>query len=63
MRKTLLFNNLSHFQAIPDDFNIKAKVEQILNEKNASAARARSMDIDDFMNLLYAFNAEGIHFS
>ncbi len=48
---------------MPADFNIKEKVEKILNDHDMGATRARSMDIDDFMNLLCAFNTEGIHFS
>lgn len=45
------------------DLDIGAKVAKILEDNDASTTRARSMDIDDFMELLYAFNAEGIHFS
>lgn len=45
------------------DLDIKAKVEGILEREEADQKRARTMDIDDFMKLLYAFNAEGIHFS
>lgn len=51
------------FQEISTDFNIKALVEQILIENNSAEKRARTMDIDDFMNLLYAFNSNNIHFS
>lgn len=46
-----------------DEFDIKSKVEDILTTNEADQKRARTMDIDDFMKLLYAFNAEGIHFS
>lgn len=42
---------------------MKAKIETILIEKNFDQKRARTMDIDDFMNILHAFNAEGIHFA
>lgn len=48
---------------VPADLNIKEKVEGILVKCQADQLRARSMDIDDFMKLLYAFNVEGIHFS
>lgn len=54
---------LSFFQDVPADLDIKAKVEGILTASEADQKRARVMDIDDFMKLLYAFNAEGIHFS
>ncbi|XP_055679329.1 probable dimethyladenosine transferase [Lutzomyia longipalpis] len=48
---------------IPEGFNIKAKIEEILVTNKADQLRARTMDIDDFMKLLYAFNAEGFHFN
>lgn len=57
------FNNYFYFQDVPADLDIKAKVEGILSGAEADQKRARVMDIDDFMKLLYAFNAEGIHFS
>lgn len=50
-------------QEIAPDFDIKRLVEKILTESGADQKRARTMDIDDFMNLLYAFNAHDIHFS
>lgn len=56
-------NNCFYFQEVPADLDIKAKVEGILTAAEADQQRARVMDIDDFMKLLYAFNAEGIHFS
>lgn len=48
---------------LPAEFNIKDKVEDILNGIDAGSKRARTMDTDDFMAVLHAFNAEGIHFS
>lgn len=51
------------FQELMDELDIKTKVEEILLKNEADQMRARTMDIDDFMKLLYAFNAEGIHFS
>ncbi|CAH1183095.1 unnamed protein product [Phaedon cochleariae] len=52
-----------HNIEMSDDFNIKEKVEDILTKIEADQRRARVMDIDDFMGILHAFNAEGIHFS
>lgn len=49
-------------QDVPEGFNIKEKVEGILGKIEAGSKRARTMDIDDFMTVLHAFNAEGIHF-
>jgi hypothetical protein len=51
------------FQDIPVDFDIKTKVEGILESLDADKLRARSMDIDDFMKILHGFNSAGIHFS
>ncbi|XP_026758737.1 probable dimethyladenosine transferase [Galleria mellonella] len=48
---------------VPEDFDIKQKVQDILTKEEADQMRARTMDIDDFMKLLHAFNAEGIHFA
>jgi len=48
---------------VPKDFSIKGVVEQVLESINFKEKRARVMDIDDFMKLLHAFNASGIHFS
>lgn len=48
---------------MPMDFDIKAKVEEVLVSLEADKLRARSMDIDDFMKVLHGFNSAGIHFS
>ncbi|XP_069702475.1 probable dimethyladenosine transferase [Periplaneta americana] len=48
---------------IPDDFDMKQKTDSILQSCKSESMRARTMDIDDFMVLLHAFNVEGIHFS
>lgn len=45
------------------NFDIKKKVEDILSDNGAELKRARTMDIDDFMQLLCAFNTQGIHFA
>lgn len=47
---------------IPEDFDMKAKVEEILKTSEYDQKRARHMDQDDFLGLLHAFNKEGIHF-
>ena len=49
-------------QPIPEDLNLKDIVEDILESINFKEKRARSMDIDDFMKLLHAFNSKDIHF-
>lgn len=63
----LLFTQVIYFfitsQDVPKDFDIKSKIEEILTTLEADKLRARTMDIDDFMKVLHAFNSAGIHFS
>ena len=42
---------------------IKEKVNEILSTSEFDKARSSKMDIDDFLKLLSAFNAAGIHFT
>lgn len=48
---------------VDDDFDIKVKVQEILQENGFDKKRARSMDIDDFLEVLSKFNENGIHFA
>lgn len=48
---------------IPGDFDMKCKVVNMLEKKGFEKKRARTMDQDDFLQLLHDFNSEGIHFS
>ncbi|CAD7092672.1 unnamed protein product [Hermetia illucens] len=48
---------------ITDPLNMQEKVTKILEDLNADQMRAKNMDIDDFMKILYAFNSADIHFS
>uniref|UniRef100_A0A3Q3QKR8 rRNA adenine N(6)-methyltransferase n=1 Tax=Monopterus albus TaxID=43700 RepID=A0A3Q3QKR8_MONAL len=48
-----------HNVEVPADFSISKKIESVLQEADFSEKRARSMDIDDFMVLLHAFNSAG----
>jgi len=52
-------NNLG----IPMEFKMTELIDESLSEVNMADARARQMDIDDFMKLLEAFNKRGIHFA
>lgn len=52
-----------HNKEVPTDFKIKDKIAEILTKAEALEKRPRTMDLDDFMVLLHAFNSEGIHFS
>lgn len=47
----------------PMDANPAEMVSAILSELNMETTRARTMDIDDFMKLLLAFNSKGLHFT
>lgn len=60
---TLKTISLIFFQEIPEGFDIKQTVQEILTNAEADQMRARTMDVDDFMKLLHAFNSEGIHFA
>ncbi|XP_033207288.1 probable dimethyladenosine transferase [Belonocnema kinseyi] len=48
---------------IPEDFNVKEMICNVLKEANVEEKRARTMDVDDFKGLLYEFNVKGIHFA
>jgi len=48
---------------IEDNFDMKALLETTLTEIGYEKRRARSMDVDDFLILLEAFNSKGIHFA
>uniref|UniRef100_A0A034VAS2 rRNA adenine N(6)-methyltransferase n=1 Tax=Bactrocera dorsalis TaxID=27457 RepID=A0A034VAS2_BACDO len=52
-----------HNKPLESDFKMQAKVSAILQKLEMENSRARSMDLDDFMKLLLAFNSEGIHFN
>jgi 18S rRNA (adenine1779-N6/adenine1780-N6)-dimethyltransferase len=47
---------------VDPDLNMKELVDQVLDGIQFREKRARSMDIDDFMKVLHAFNEKGIHF-
>jgi 18S rRNA (adenine1779-N6/adenine1780-N6)-dimethyltransferase len=49
-------------EMVEADFNIKTLVDNVLDDIEFREKRARTMDIDDFMKLLHAFNERGIHF-
>lgn len=50
-------------KVVETNLDIKEKVESILVASKYDKKRARSLDIDDFLILLEAFNSEGIHFA
>ncbi|KAH9948517.1 S-adenosyl-L-methionine-dependent methyltransferase [Amylocystis lapponica] len=48
---------------VEDGFDIKKKVEGVLEETGFSESRVAKMDIDDLLKLLSAFHDVGIHFA
>jgi len=48
---------------INDSQSFKEKLETLLEEADMDKKRARTMDIDDFLSLLDAFNKQGLHFA
>jgi 18S rRNA (adenine1779-N6/adenine1780-N6)-dimethyltransferase len=49
---------------LPEPFpEMKPLVEEVLNSTGYSDQRAAKMDLNDFLCLLAAFNAKGIHFT
>jgi len=48
---------------IDADFNIKEKVHKLLVDSDFAQKRARTMNMDDFLQLLNVFNSNGIHFT
>ncbi|EWC46497.1 hypothetical protein DRE_04220 [Drechslerella stenobrocha 248] len=42
---------------------VRSKVKSVLDETDLASRRAAKCDQGDFLNLLYSFNKEGIHFS
>ena len=50
-------------QTVPEDLKFKQFVEGILVDVKLADKRARTLDLDDFLNLLLAFNSKGIYFA
>lgn len=48
---------------VDEGFDIKEKVQNLLTENGYDKKRARTMDMDDFLELLHLFNSNGIHFT
>jgi 18S rRNA (adenine1779-N6/adenine1780-N6)-dimethyltransferase len=60
MKTYMSLNNIP----LPEPFPVmKAIVEEVLSQDDFAEKRAAKMDQDDFLALLAAFNARGIHFS
>ncbi|CAJ0958815.1 unnamed protein product, partial [Mesorhabditis belari] len=47
---------------IPEDLNFTELIEKALTESGFAEKRARSMKIDEFLQLLIIFNRIGVHF-
>ena len=48
---------------VSEDFDMKTKVGEILDECSFSTTRSRTMSNDQLLKLLERFNANGIHFT
>jgi 18S rRNA (adenine1779-N6/adenine1780-N6)-dimethyltransferase len=53
-------NNIAVNEA---ELDMKSLVDQILNETDMTDRRSRTLEIEDFLQLLCAFNSKGIHFA
>ncbi|XP_040565484.1 dimethyladenosine transferase [Lepeophtheirus salmonis] len=49
-------------EMLPEEFSIKELIVDVLESIDFSEKRPRTMDIDDFMKLMHAFNSVGVHF-
>jgi 18S rRNA (adenine1779-N6/adenine1780-N6)-dimethyltransferase len=49
-------------EPVPDNFDIKAVVLEVLAQIDMSQKRSAKLAIDDFLKILAAFNEKGIHF-
>ncbi len=63
LKKNYRIHKAMNDETVPEDLDMKKIVEEVLVEVDFKEKRARSMDIDDFMKLLHAFNKNGIHFA
>ena len=52
-----------HNKPIPEDLCMNAMVLSLLESRSFHNKRARTMDMDDFLQLLHLFNSNGIHFA
>ncbi|ESO88130.1 hypothetical protein LOTGIDRAFT_193721 [Lottia gigantea] len=52
-----------HNKTIPENFDIKEKVNEMIEASGFEKKRARFMDIDEFLQLMNMFNKEGFHFA
>jgi len=48
---------------VPDEVDVKAMVETVLDETGFKEQRAAKMSVDDLLKLLSAFHDAGIHFA
>lgn len=50
-------------EPISPDFCMKTFVYNLLEDNSLNTKRARTMDMDDFLQLLHLFNSNGVHFA
>ena len=50
-------------EILPDDFDMKTLVLQVLTDTGLVEQRSSKLAITDFLKLLTAFNEKGVHFA
>lgn len=58
----LVFCKIKNIEVDKQSLDMKSMIDEILTEKNMADRRSRTMEIDDFLQLMCAFNQKGIHF-
>lgn len=58
----LVHCSLNNIPVDQEKLDMKSMIDDVLKDKNMSDRRSRTMDIDDFLSLLCAFNSKGFHF-
>jgi 18S rRNA (adenine1779-N6/adenine1780-N6)-dimethyltransferase len=49
-------------QIVPDEFDVKTLIMDVLTKVGMAETRAAKMDVDDFLKLLLCFHQSGVHF-
>ncbi|KAF6202646.1 hypothetical protein GE061_003045 [Apolygus lucorum] len=63
LEKNYRINASLNNQTLPPEFDMKLKIEEIIEREKISDYRSRTMDVDDFIKVLHIFNTEGVHFA
>lgn len=58
----LVYCKIKKVEVDEESLDIKSMIDEILTERKMADCRSRTMEIDDFLQLMCAFNQKGIHF-